>query len=360
MAYLNGFRNRELIDNIKKKIDKFAAGIDFCQLMHVCGTHEQSLARWGIRTIIPDNIRLIAGPGCPVCVTPASDVDAIISLSRQGVGIITFGDMLRVPSTFSSLSREKGKGAEIHVVYGANDAVAIARKNSSKEYVFFSPGFETTAPMTAYIVKEGLPENLTVFSSHRLVPPAMEVLMEAGEVKLDGFILPGHVSTIIGLQAYRQFVNKYRIPCVVAGFEPFDIFTGIYHLLDQIMKGRSDVENAYQRVVSETGNTLAQKIMNEVFEPVDSSWRGLGVFENSGLELRGRYSSSNAKIIHDIPKVDSIDIPKGCSCHKIMTGVLFPHECPLFLKKCRPENPVGPCMVGSEGTCAIQARFVDD
>ncbi|MFW9990426.1 MAG: hydrogenase formation protein HypD [Candidatus Odinarchaeota archaeon] len=359
IASLDKFRDKGLISKIKAKIDKLATEIDFCQIMHVCGTHEMSLARWGVRSLLPENIRLIAGPGCPVCVTPASDVDAVISLSRQGLGILTFGDMLRVPSTFSSLSKEKGKGAEIHVVYGADNALSIARKNPSRNYIFFSPGFETTAPMTAYIVKEGLPNNLTVYSSHRLVPPAMEVLMSAEEVKLDGFILPGHVSTIIGLRDYRDFVKRHAISCVVAGFEPVDIFKGIYMLLDQVVNGQARVDNAYTRVVTEQGNKVAQQALNEVFEPVDASWRGLGTFKKSGLELREMYSSVNAKRVHEIPVVESIDIPKGCSCHKIMIGLIYPQECPLFMKKCRPEQPVGPCMVGSEGTCAIQARYSD-
>jgi len=357
IAYLDEFRNKELSSKIAARINVLASKIDSCQIMHVCGTHEQALARWGMRSIIPENIRLIAGPGCPVCVTPASDVDAVVDLASQGKGILTFGDMMRVPSTFSSLSKEKGKGAKVQVVYGAGDAVSIAKNDPGRDYVFFSPGFETTAPMTAFHVKDGLPENLTVYSSHRLVPPAMDVLMNAEEVNLDGFILPGHVSVILGMKPYREFVKKHPVSCVVAGFDPVDLLSGICMLIEQIVDGRSEVENAYTRVVSEEGNVKAREVMNEVFEPVDAGWRGLGVFKKSGLEVREKYSESNAKKVHEIAEVDSIDIPRGCSCHKVMLGVIYPQECPLFNKKCTLAHPVGPCMVGSEGTCAIQAKY---
>jgi hydrogenase expression/formation protein HypD len=354
-------RNPDFGKKILKKIHKISKDLkEPIKIMHICGTHEHTLAEHGLRSpeIIPSNIDVIAGPGCPVCVCPAEDVDRAIELTKlDSVILTTFGDMIRVPSTHSSLSNEKAKGADIRIVYGPADAIKIARDNPDKEIIFFAIGFETTAPLLALDIHNGPPENFTVLSTHKVVPPAMELMINLPDFKLDGFICPGHVATIIGMEPFIQFSEKHKFPNVIAGFEPNDMLLGIYILLTQIKNNESYAVNEYTRVVRPEGNATAQKYMKEVYTISDSRWRGIGLIPKSGLELRSKYKEYDALKRFEIPPIESQDIPPGCSCHLVLVGKKKPDQCPLFAKKCTPINPVGPCMVGNEGSCRISYMY---
>jgi hydrogenase expression/formation protein HypD len=330
------------------------------RLMEVCGTHTVSIFRNGIRGLLPESISLLSGPGCPVCVTAQSEIDACIAFCRlENVIVTTFGDLMRVPGTDSSLQKERAGGRDVRVVYSTSDALEVARKHPDKRVVFLGVGFETTAPTIAASIlsarARGI-ENYLVFSAHKLVPPALAALMEAGEIRIDGLILPGHVSVILGTKAYFPLVEKYRIPCAVAGFEPVDILQAIHSLADQIESGQARVDNCYPRAVTEEGNPKAMEIMNRIFERTDADWRGIGLIPGSGLRIGQEYSSFDAQKILHVPLPVSRD-PKGCACGEILTGVKTPPECPLYRKACTPTDPVGPCMVSSEGTCAAYYRY---
>jgi hydrogenase expression/formation protein HypD len=313
------------------------------RLMEVCGTHTVSIFRSGIRTVLPPTISLLSGPGCPVCVTDQTEIDAFIELSRlEDVIITTFGDLMRVPGTTSSLQMQRAEGKDIRVVYSTFDALEIAKKNPDKKVVFLGVGFETTAPTIAaaiFSADQMKVENFSVISAHKLVPPALEALMAAENVMIDGFILPGHVSVIIGEKAYLPFYRHHQLPCVIAGFEPTDILQAISMLVEQIEKGTPQLENAYARAVTHEGNTKAQKMLDDVFEPADACWRAIGVIPQSGLKV-----------------TDSMD-PKGCACGEILIGTKTPPECPLYKTVCTPIDPVGPCMVSTEGTCAAYFKY---
>ncbi|MBN2157566.1 MAG: hydrogenase formation protein HypD [Candidatus Lokiarchaeota archaeon] len=354
-------QNPEFGKKILKKIHTISADlIHPVKLMHVCGTHEHTLAEYGLRSpnIIPKNVEIISGPGCPVCVCPAEDIDRAIELTKnQDIILTTFGDMIRVPSTHSSLSREKAKGADIRIVYGPADAIKIAQDNPNKEIVFFAIGFETTAPLLALELANNPPSNFTVLSAHKLIPPAMELMISLPDFKLDGFICPGHVATIIGMKPFIQFSEKHNFPNVIAGFEPNDMLLGIYILLTQIKNRETYAINEYTRVVRPQGNQVAQEFMKEVYGCTDSKWRGIGLIPNSGLELKEKYQQYDALKRFEIPLLNSQDIPKGCSCHLVLVGKKKPEQCPLFAKKCTPINPVGPCMVGNEGSCRISYMY---
>jgi hydrogenase expression/formation protein HypD len=261
--------------------------------------------------------------------------------------------MIRVPSTYSTLAKEKAKGADIRIVYGPSDAIKIAQENPEKEVIFFAIGFETTAPLLALDIHNGPPENFSVLSTHKLVPPAMDLMINLPDFKLDGFICPGHVAVIIGMEPFIKFSEKHKFPNVIAGFEPNDMLLGIYILLTQIKNKESYAINEYSRVVRSTGNVTAQKYMREVYQIADSKWRGIGVIPNSGLELNTKYKEYDALNRYEIPPIESQDIPSGCSCHLVLVGKKKPEQCPLFGKKCTPLNPIGPCMVGNEGSCRI-------
>ncbi len=341
----------EQINNLSKKN---------IRLMEVCGTHTMSIFRNGIRNLIPGSISLLSGPGCPVCVTAQSEIDAFIEISRVPDTIITtFGDLMRVPGTESSLQKERAAGKDIRMVYSTFDAIEIARKNPQKKVVFLGVGFETTAPtvaasiMSARDMKIG---NYFVYSAHKTVPQALFALMKTEGMKIDGFILPGHVSVIIGTRAYSTFFQQFRMPCVVAGFEPSDILQAILMLIGQIEDGKPELENAYKRAVSFDGNEKAVKIMNDVFEPADVAWRGIGIIPGSGLKIRDEFSDYDAMKKFEISEKDSKE-PKGCACGEILTGLKTPVECPLYKKICTPVDPVGPCMVSSEGTCAAYYKY---
>ena len=330
------------------------------RLMEVCGTHTVSIFRSGIRSLLPRSISLLSGPGCPVCVTDQKEIDTFIELSRiDDVIVTTFGDLMRVPGTKSSLLKQRAEGRDIRIVYSTFDALEIARKNPAKKVVFLGVGFETTAPTIAaaiFSAAETDVSNFSVISAHKLVPPALEALMASENVKINGFILPGHVSVIIGAKAYRAFYKRHRMPCVIAGFEPTDILQAIGLLVEQIESGRPALANAYQRAVTPEGNTKAQRLLADVFKPADVSWRAIGVIPQSGLKIRKKYERYDAETIFNIQVPDSVD-PKGCACGEILIGIKTPPECPLYKTVCTPIDPVGPCMVSTEGTCAAYYKY---
>ncbi len=328
------------------------------KFMHVCGTHEQSIVQHGLRALLPETVEIIAGPGCPVCITPKYDIDTAVFLSKQDVTITTFGDMYRVPST-ESLSDAKSKGADIRIIYSITNALDIARKNPEKEVIHFGIGFETTAPTTAVAVQDA-PSNFSVLSCHRLIPPALLFLLGLGEIDIQGFMEPGHVSTIIGTRPYEIVSHKYKVPQVVSGFEPEDVLIAILMLLTQLKEERCEVENEYTRVVREEGNILAQKAMEEAFDVVDADWRALPTIPESGYEISRKYEECNArKRFEDVLEEFVYDPyePKGCRCGEVLRGLVYPEECPLFKKVCTPVSPVGPCMVSREGSCSIRYKY---
>jgi hydrogenase expression/formation protein HypD len=330
------------------------------RLMEVCGTHTMVAFRSGLRRLFPDGVSLISGPGCPVCVTPAGFIDAALEMGRTpGTVIATFGDVMRVPGSDSSLEEERARGLQVRVVYSPSDALELARQERTTNVVFLAIGFETTAPTVALTVQaayeEGL-DNYMVLAAHKTMPQAMEALLEGGEVQIDGFLCPGHVSVVAGAGMFAFLAERYRIPCVVAGFEPEDILQGIVMLLAQLEEGRSAVEIEYARAVSWEGNRLAQAVVGEVFEQCDSEWRGLGVIPGSGLNLRDKYAGVDAVRRLGV-NVGSGRSPVGCRCGDVLRGSIAPPACPLFGRSCSPARPVGPCMVSSEGTCAAYARY---
>ncbi|MHA1340072.1 MAG: hydrogenase formation protein HypD [Promethearchaeota archaeon] len=340
------------IKALSGKIDRIV------KIMHVCGTHEHVVCEHGLRSLLPENIEIIAGPGCPVCVCPASDIDKAIEISRQPNTILTtFGDMIRVPSSRQSLLEQKANGADIRVVYGPSEAIQIAKQNPDKEVVFFSIGFETTAPLAAFELYSGPPENFSILCAHKLIPPSMELIVSMPDVMIDGFITPGHVATIIGVKPFEMFSKVFRYPSVICGFEAVDILLSIFIILKQIYDGEYKTINEYSRIVKYEGNTKAQEIINEIFEVTTSPWRGIGRIPNGGYKIRQKYSDYDALERFDIDIPSSIDIPIGCSCHLVLTGKIRPEECKLFGKSCNPLNPIGPCMVSHEGTCRIAYVF---
>ncbi len=361
IRYIDEFRRKGPARAMLRRIEDVAPR-DGVSIMEICGTHTHSISKYGIRGAVPTGIRLLSGPGCPVCVTAQADINRIVEFSRRNPSVViaTFGDMLRVPGTFSSLEKERAEGADIRVVYSPLDALEMARRDPAKEVVFYSVGFETTAPTVAATVikarREGI-GNFSVLSLHKLTPPAMKALLDSGDVNIDGFICPGHVTTIIGAGAYGFIAKDYGAPCVVAGFEPLDALYGLYMLLLQLRDGRAEIEIEYTRVVTWEGNKRAQEVMYEVFERADSRWRGLGEIACSGLRIRGEFSHFDAEKRFDMGYVDCDDDQAGCSCGEVIKGLVAPSECTLFATACTPETPMGPCMVSSEGTCAAYYRY---
>lgn len=344
---------KNLTREIVERIENISQPV---KIMHVCGSHEHTIMQHGIRSLIPKEVEVVAGPGCPVCCVPSSEVDECLYLARQGVTITTFGDMLRVPGTSGCLADARAEGADVRVVYGVSNAVEIANK-VEKEVVFMAAGFETTAPTTASEIVNGPPENFSVLSCHRLIPPALKFLIESGEVNLNALIEPGHVSTIIGTRPYQIFSEKYGIPQVVAGFNPFDVLIAIYIILKQLKEGRAEVQNEYKRAVREEGNVKAQNLMDEVFYIKSREWRGFPQIPDSVYEIRDTFSQFNAREKFDIQIKESQPVVTGCICGPILRGVARPEECKLFKSECNPLNPVGACMVSKEGTCNIAYRY---
>jgi hydrogenase expression/formation protein HypD len=332
---------------------KELAGNEKIKLMHICGTHEQTITKHGLRSLFPDNIKVVPGPGCPVCITPRKEIDFACSLAISGKIITTYGDMLRVPGSTSSLVKEKARGGDVRVVYSPYEALEMAKRNPDKDIVFFAIGFETTAPMTAQVIKSSPPQNFSVLCSHRLVPPAMELLLKGG-YDIHGFINPGHVSTITGPEPYIPLTERYRIPQVISGFEPLDVLMSIYMLLRQIRNKEAKVENEYSRVVKPEGNINAQKLMSDVFEPCSKEWRGLPAIPEASLKIRSEFSRYDAEKSFDMELASEEACGVECPlCGNILKGISNPLDCELFGKACTPENPVGACMVSSEGTCNI-------
>jgi hydrogenase expression/formation protein HypD len=330
------------------------------RLMEVCGTHTTVAFRSGIRGLLPEGVSLVSGPGCPVCVTPTGFVDAAIEMSRlPGVAVATFGDLVRVPGSESSLERERAAGARVEVVYAPADALAQARLDASRTVVFLAVGFETTAPGVALTLRTAAEEGLSnylLLCAHKTMPRAMEALVGDQDVQIDGFLCPGHVSVVTGAAAFSFLAEKHGIPCVVAGFEDLDILRGIAMLLSQLADGRSEVEIEYDRAVSRDGNKAAQQIMSEVFEECDTEWRGLGVIPGSGLAIRASYVDHEAAQSLGVTITAGRPSP-GCRCGDVLRGSITPPDCRLFERGCTPSRPLGPCMVSSEGACAAYARY---
>jgi len=358
IKHLEEYRDPKIAGKIVERIKTLSQ--KQVRLMEVCGTHTMSIFKSGIRALLPDTIALLSGPGCPVCVTAQNEIDGFIALAGiDDVIVTTFGDLLKVPGTDSSLQKELAAGRDIRMVYSTFDALDIARKNPAKKVVFLGVGFETTAPTIAASILSASEMNLdnySVFCAHKLVPPALEALMQTRNVNIDGFILPGHVSVIIGTKAYAPFFEQYQIPCVIAGFEPTDILQAVLMLIKQIETKTPQLSNSYQRAVTTDGNLKAQKIMADVFETVDVNWRGIGTIPKSGLKISNKFAAFDAQKKFAIP-VSGAEKPTGCVCGEILTGIKNPTECPLYKKACTPINPVGPCMVSSEGTCAAYYRY---
>ncbi len=344
-----------------EELHAFMIGIDRpLKLMEVCGTHTVEIFRHGIRNVIPKTITLLSGPGCPVCVTSIHDVDMAIAIAkRPEVVLVTFGDMMRVPGGKESLLEARSEGADVRVMYSPLDALKLAQAEKGKQVVFFATGFETTSPLIAATVFEAARlgvQNFSIFSSHKLVPPALKALLDSPDVKVDGFILPGHVSAIIGKKPYEFVAAQYRIPSVITGFEANEIVEGILMIVRQIARKRAEIEIQYRTIVKEEGNPKAVALLKEVFEPTDAYWRGIGVLPGSGLKLRKDYAAFDAVIRFD-PAVSNEPEPELCSCGDILRGVKIPTECPLFGTGCTPDSPVGPCMVSTEGSCAAYYKY---
>ncbi len=351
------------IERVKQYLEQIAASVQKCgrlSFMEVCGTHTVSLFRSGVKSQLPEGLRLISGPGCPVCVTSQGYIDAACDLAtREGINICTYGDMVRVPGGSASLESRRAEGAKVTVVYSARDAVRLAAEHPDRTFVFLAVGFETTAPATAAALLEADKKNLQnffVLMGHKLVIPAMQTLLSAGEVPIDGFLCPGHVSVIIGSDAYKPIVEQYQKPCVVTGFEPEQMLAGIAALARQMENKKPALENVYQSVVSDQGNPIAQQLMNKVFIPADTVWRAMGTIPASGLELQEPYKRFDA-LAHFNMEIGPDYDPPGCRCGEVIQGKVEPIECSLFGNRCTPAHPVGPCMVSSEGTCAAWYKY---
>ena len=368
MKYVDEFRNPEKAQGLQKEIAQLSLQISrnshknkHLKIMEVCGGHTHAIFKYGIEEILPDNIELIHGPGCPVCVMPKGRIDDAIALCQnQQIIFTTFGDAMRVPGSKTSLLQAKAEGADIRMVYSPLDSLKIAKENPEKEIVFFGLGFETTAPSTAFTILQAAAENIrnfSLFSNHVLVIPALEALLANPDLQLDGFVGPGHVSMVIGTDPYEFIPERYHKPIVISGFEPLDIFQSIWMLLKQIEENRCEVENQYNRLVEKGGNQNAIQAMNQVFTVREKfEWRGLGEIPNSGLKIRPEYAQFDAEAKFTIPNLKVPD-HKACQCGEILKGVLKPWECKVFGTACTPETPIGTCMVSSEGACAAYYKY---
>lgn len=352
------FRDKDTAENILGLIKKMDLNI---RLMHVCGTHQDTLIRHGLDSLIKDcGIHIHQGPGCPVCVTTVREYEKAITLAKNGVIITTFGDASRVPGQHKSLLDLRAEGSYIRIVYSIEDAVKISER-TEKEVVFLGVGFETTAPSTAIKILQGLPNNFSILCCHRYIPPVLDKLLDMGEFKIDGLIQPGHVSTIIGIKPYEKILKKFDIPQVIAGFEPLDMLMAVYMLARQIRKGEAKVENEYFRVVRHVGNVKALKALNSVFQPNNIDWRGFPTINKSGMKIRKKYEDYDAeKKFEDIlEELDSkiFGEREGCMCGEVLRGITESEDCPLFGTRCKPKQPVGPCMISVEGSCNIQYKY---
>jgi hydrogenase expression/formation protein HypD len=360
MKYLEEFRDPHLAAALAKQISRQADGLEPVNLMEVCGSHTMAIARYGLRQLLPANVKLISGPGCPVCVTSNEYLDHAFALARlPGVIITTFGDMMRVPGSGSSLEKERSKGSDIRIVYSTMDALLLAEKNPEKRIIFLAVGFETTAPTIAASIMQAAArkiKNYSILCAHKTMPKPMAAIAGAKRVNLQGFICPAHVSTIIGSKPYEFLARDYRLACVIAGFEPLDILEAIGMLLEQIATGSPSVQIQYSRVTKPDGNPAALQLLDEVFEAGDAVWRGIGTIPGSGLKLRKPYEQFDAQLLFDV-EIEPTREASGCICGEVMQGVARPAECLLFGTECTPEDPVGACMVSSEGTCAAAYKY---
>ncbi len=348
---------RQLLEHIRRRSTRPT------RLMEFCGGHTAAIFKAGLRQLLPKTIEMLSGPGCPVCVTASADLDKAIALGGlPGVVVASFGDMIRVPGSRASLQQARSEGADVRVVYSAQDAVGIARDNPDREVVFIGIGFETTAPTIAASVlqaeKQGV-KNYSVLSLHKTAPPIMKAILDLGEVNLSGIICPGHVSAVIGTRPYEFLARDYGIACAVSGFEPVDLLLAVARLVEQVESGAPTVENAYPRGVKTEGNPAALRLMDTVFGPGPANWRGIGTVPGSGLVFREAYERFDAEKRFEIDPGPTVE-PPGCLCGTILRGVTTPLECRLFRTVCTPESPVGPCMVSAEGACATYYEYADD
>ncbi len=330
------------------------------KIMHVCGSHEHTVTYYGLRTLLHDNLELVAGPGCPVCVCSVSDIREAMEIARKGAILCTFGDMVRDRTPYGSLDDVRREGADVRIVYSPADAKRIALENPGKEVVFFGVGFETTSAPISSLVFDEIPENLSILTSLKKTSPAVEALLKSGEIVLDGVIAPGHVSTVVGGQDWGNLPEKFEIPTTVSGFEPVDVLLSIMDLLEQIKSGKSELHIEYKRLVSLEGNRTAQKMLSDAFEVREAYWRSMGSVPGSGYFLKKKFEKHDARKKFNVAfEVEpDKDTPVGCKCHLVVTGKAYPSDCALFNKKvCRPDSPCGPCMVSGEGTCYIWNRY---
>jgi hydrogenase expression/formation protein HypD len=361
MKFATEFRDsalaKKLLGDIRRKSTRPA------NIMEFCGGHTVAIFRYGLRELLPKHLKLLSGPGCPVCVTSTADLDKVMALAGMpDVIITTFGDLIKVPASYGSLDRARAAGADIRTVYSTLDALDIARKNPEKKVVFIGIGFETTAPTVAAAILQADAKklhNFFVLSLHKVTPPVTKVLLDAGEVKIQGIIAPGHVSAIIGADAWNFIPQRYGIACAVSGFEPLDILYCVDLIVDQIESGKPKVETAYSRAVKGEGNQVALAMLDRVFEPANANWRGVGTIPGSGLAIRKEFSGYDAEVAFDIKLDKPAREPAGCLCGEVIRAVKTPEQCKLFRKVCTPENPIGPCMVSSEGSCAAYYNFAE-
>ena len=366
MKYADEFRDPVLAKALFKRIDELAAQTDATKekplyFMEVCGGHTHSIFRYGLENLLPDTIDLIHGPGCPVCVLPMGIVDDCVTIAQQpNVIFTTYGDAMRVPGSKGSLLAAKSEGADVRMVYSPLDALELARRNPDKEVVFFGLGFETTMPSSAFTVLEAEAdgvENFSLFCNHITIIPTIKAILDSPDMRIDGFIGPGHVSMVIGQAPYHFIAERYKRPLVVAGFEPLDILQTIVMLLEQILDGRAEIENQYSRVVPDGGNDAALGAISKVFELREFfEWRGLGSLDHSGVRMRAEYAAFDAEVKYNTQNQKIAD-PKSCQCGEVLKGVLKPWECKLFGDVCNPENPIGALMVSSEGSCSAYYQY---
>ena len=357
MKYISEYRNKELVLQLADEIRSLSS--KELSFMEVCGGHTMALYKFGLPSLLPDNVRLLSGPGCPVCVTDKRYLDQAIAYSRLDETVVTtFGDLMRVPGSRSTLAKERAKGADIRTVYSSLEALEIAKELPGKQVVFLGIGFETTAPTSAAVILEAAKtgvDNFCLFSAHKVMPPAMAALIDEG-VPIDGYLCPGHVSAITGTAIYESLVRNYGVSCVISGFEPVDMMQALKMLIAQQEAERPAVEIQYSRAVKTEGNLKAQRMMTEVFQSRDDWWRGLGVLAGSGLGIREAYQQHDAEAMLEVEVEETIDIP-GCLCGEILKGLQTPQDCPLFAKICTPSEPIGACMVSNEGACAAYYRY---
>ena len=359
MKFIDEYRQSDLAKRLAEKI----AGMTDkpLKLMEVCGGHTHTIFKYGIEDLLPPNIEMIHGPGCPVCVIPLGRTDDCISLALEpDVIFATFGDMMRVPGSKTNLLDAKAQGADVRMVYSPLDALKIAKNNPEKQVIFLALGFETTSPSTAMTLLQAAKDNVknfSVFCNHIMIVPSLKAMLDSPDLQLDGFVGPGHVSTVIGTRCYEFVPREYGKPLVVTGFEPLDVLQSVYMIVKQIIEGRAEIENQYGRVVTQDGNRKALEALSEVFEPREFfEWRGLGSIAHSGMKLRNKYAAFDAELKWNVPSLRVAD-PKACQCGEILKGVKKPWECKVFGTACTPETPIGSCMVSSEGACAAYYNF---